>query len=159
MAGRDRTYAAAASPSHRDQICSFSPVWSDKFVLRLQDDTCAEISANAANRPLFKTNPTVPPTVMQPSPIHAEVLMPLKPYVPSTKRMSVGFDDLKQSSVCPDYLQNSLFALSLESASSRAEYNRQIGLLMQQELNFWDEHVQDSNLQVCSSEFDSETED
>jgi hypothetical protein len=90
--------------------------------------------------------------------------MPLKPYVPSTKRMSIEFDDLKQSSVCavcPDYLQKShaLFALSLESASSRVEYNRQIGLLMQHELNFWDEYAQDSNLQVCSSEFDSETED
>jgi hypothetical protein len=90
---------------------------------------------------------------------HSEANMSLRPYVQSTKRPSLdnGISEFIQCSSQGES-QGSQFALSLESAASRVEYNRHIGLLMQQELRFWDEDLKASNYDSLS-EADSEREE
>jgi hypothetical protein len=85
--------------------------------------------------------------------------MTLKPYVQSTKRPSVdcGITEFIQCSSQGEH-PRSQFAPSLESAASRVEYNRHIGLLMQQELHFWDEDLTTSNYDSLS-EADSDREE
>ena len=65
-----------------------------------------------------------------------DVLLPsVKPYVPSTRRASSE----NEINLTPDVfsVENEedveFFALSLESAASRLDYNRQIGFLTQEE--------------------------
>ncbi len=81
----------------------------------------------------------------------------LKPYVEATKRLSVDYGNMELNRCSSqDERQGSPFALSLESASSRVDYNRHIGLLMQKELNFWDEYLESSHFDDSLSEPGSE---
>jgi hypothetical protein len=91
---------------------------------------------------------------------HDDAHASLKPYVASSKRLAVDYGDsaFNEGSFQSES-QGSPFALSLESAASRVEYNRHIGLLMQQEIKFWDEVLKTPNFDDSLSDSDSDRED